>query len=220
MSGRASAKERERLERNRVRRILRKLDKMFPDPRCALDHETPFQLVIATILSAQCTDKRVNMVTPALFARYGTAAELASAKQEDVEDLIRSTGFFRNKAKNVIACARRLHEEFGGEVPDDMDALLGCPGVARKTANVVLGVCFDIAEGVVVDTHVKRIANLLGLTKESDPVRIERDLTAILPRSHWIRFSHQIILHGRGICIARRPRCGECALAADCPSAS
>lgn len=214
-----AATEEERAERNRLRRILRKLDRMFPAPECELDHETPFQLLIATILSAQCTDKRVNLTTPALFKRFGTPAKLARAKQEDVEELVRSTGFFRNKAKNIIACARRIHDDFGGEVPADMDALLSCPGVARKTANVVLGVCFGIADGVVVDTHVKRIGGLLGLTGSTDPKRIEKDLMAILPRGHWIRFSHQLILHGRSVCIARRPRCGECALAADCPSA-
>ncbi|MCA9320988.1 MAG: endonuclease III [Planctomycetes bacterium] len=204
-------------EKRRVNRILRRLDRIFPDPRCELDYESPFQLIIAVILSAQCTDVRVNMVTPALFARFPDPQDLAHADLTEVESLVRSTGFFRNKAKNIVGCARLLVERHQGEVPRTMDALLELPGVARKTANVVLGECFGIAKGVVVDTHVTRLSNLLGLTTHRDAKRIEQDLMALLPKSRWIKFSHQLILHGRRTCIARRPRCTECPLAKDCP---
>ncbi len=206
-------------DKARLQSILAKLDRLYPNPRCALEHRNPYELLVATILSAQCTDKRVNMVTPALFARYPTPRDLARASQEDVEALIRSTGFFRNKAKNIIACCRRIEEVFGGRVPDSMEALTSLPGVARKTANVVLGECFDQAVGVVVDTHVARISRLLGLTEHKDPKRIERDLMELLPRDRWIRFSHQLIYLGRNLCIARRPRCSECLLAPECPAA-
>ena len=210
--------DRAKAEKARIRRILRRLDRLHPNPKCELDYETPFQLLVATILSAQCTDKRVNMVTPVLFEHYPTPEALAAADQGDVEAIIKSTGFFRNKAKNILGAARVLVEDFGGEVPADMDALLTLPGVARKTANVVLGECFGRAEGIVVDTHVRRLSRLLGLTEETDPKKIERDLMEIIPKSHWIRFAHQLILHGRRVCIARRPRCDECLLADDCPS--
>ncbi len=204
----------------RLRSILAKLDRLYPNPRCALEHKSPYELLVATILSAQCTDKRVNMVTPALFAKYPTPRDLAHASQDDVEALVRSTGFFRNKAKNIIACCRRIEEVYAGHVPDSMEALTSLPGVARKTANVVLGECFDKAVGVVVDTHVARISQLLGLTRHKDPKRIEQDLMELLPRDRWIRFSHQLIHLGRNICIARRPRCTECLLAPECPSAT
>ncbi len=204
----------------RARRVVRTLTDEFPAPRCALDHRTPLQLLVATILSAQCTDERVNMVTPALFARFPDAESLAASDPTEVEELIRSTGFFRNKARNIRGAAARLVEAFDGEVPRTMDELLTLPGVARKTANVVLGVAYGTAAGVVVDTHVGRISRLLGLTTETDPVKVERDLMALLPRSEWIDFSHRLILHGRKTCIARRPRCADCVLAPDCPSAS
>ncbi len=206
-------------EKKRRQRIFRKLDRIFPDPRCELDYDTSFQLLVAVILSAQCTDKRVNMVTPALFERFPDPAAMARAEVPEVEELVKSTGFFRNKAKNIVATARRLVADFGGEVPADMDALLTLPGVARKTANVVLGECFGIARGVVVDTHVMRLSRLLGLTTASDPVKIERELIEIVPKRRWIKFSHQLILHGRRTCIARRPQCASCLLAADCPAA-
>lgn len=197
---------------------MRKLTKEFPAPQCALDHDTPFQLLVATILSAQCTDERVNLTTPALFEAYPDAFAMAKASPAHLEELIRSTGFFRNKAKNILGASVALVEDHDGVVPRTMDELLALPGVARKTANVVLGVAFGIAVGVVVDTHVSRISNLLELTSEKDPKKIERDLMAILPEKHWIDFSHRLILHGRKTCIARRPRCAECPIAKDCPS--
>lgn len=204
--------------RKRAGRIVRKLTKEFPAPQCALDHDTPFQLLVATILSAQCTDERVNLTTPALFEAYPDAFAMAKASPAHLEELIRSTGFFRNKAKNILGASVALVEDHDGVVPRTMDELLALPGVARKTANVVLGVAFGIAVGVVVDTHVSRISNLLELTSEKDPKKIERDLMAILPEKHWIDFSHRLILHGRKTCIARRPRCAECPIAKDCPS--
>lgn len=200
--------------------IAARLDQVFPNPKCELDWRSPYELLVAVILSAQCTDKRVNLTTPALFARYPTPMALAAARREDVEALVKSTGFFRNKAKNIVGCAQGIVERFGGQVPQTMEDLLTLPGVARKTANVVLGECFGIASGVVVDTHVMRLAKLLGLTAATDPKKIERELMTILPKERWIRFSHQLILHGRRTCIALRPRCGECALADLCPSAS
>ena len=174
---------------------------------------------MAVILSAQCTDKRVNMVTPTLFERYPEVEDLAKAKQADVEEIVRSTGFFRNKTKNLIATAQRIVSDFGGDVPGDMDELLSLPGVARKTANVVLGECFQVAEGVVVDTHVRRVSGRLALTAHDDPKKIEKDLMERIPRSRWILFSHQLILHGRRTCFARNPRCPECFLKDDCPAA-
>jgi endonuclease-3 len=196
---------------------LRSLARRDPHPDCALEHADPYELTVATILSAQCTDVRVNMVTPALFARYPAPADLARAEQADVEELIRTTGFFRNKAKNLIGMARRVVEQYGGEVPREMDDLLSLPGVARKTANVVRGECFGLADGVVVDTHVARITQRLGFTNETDPVKIERDLMELVPRRQWILFSHRLIRFGRSICDARRPRCGTCFLARWCP---
>jgi endonuclease-3 len=205
--------------RERVAKILWTLDETYPDSRCSLDYRTPFQLLIATMLSAQCTDARVNIVTKELFRRAPDARAMAAVSQEEMEDLVRTTGFFRNKAKNVRETAQMLVDRHRGKVPETMDALLELPGVARKTANCVLGTAFKTPVGVVVDTHVTRIAHLLGLTKEKDPVRIERDLMALIPDEHWVRFTHQLIDHGRAICVARRPRCAECVLRALCPSA-
>ena len=181
-----------------VNKVLRRLKKAYPDVDCALDHKNAFELTAATILSAQCTDKRVNMVTPALFKKYPTSKALARAKTTDVEALVRSTGFFRNKAKNLIGMAQGVEEIYGGTIPQTLKELVVLPGVARKTANVVLGVAFGLAEGVVVDTHVSRISNLLGLTKHRDPVKVERDLIETLPQKEWISFSHRIIHLGRG----------------------
>ena len=208
-----------RARRGRAKKVLPLLDELFPAPRCELNYKTPFQLLAATILSAQCTDKRVNMVTPDLFNQYPTISSLADAAQEDVEVVVHSTGFFRNKAKNIIGAATGCVENFGGEVPQTMEELLTLPGVARKTANVVLGECFGIADGLVVDTHVIRIGSLLGLHDGgTNAVRIERELMEVIPEENWIRFSHQIILHGRATCIARRPQCDSCLLASVCPS--
>ncbi|MDH5316631.1 MAG: endonuclease III, partial [Gemmatimonadota bacterium] len=190
-----------------AREVLRRLKKAYPDATCALEHRTPFELLVATILSAQCTDVRVNMVTPALFAKYPTARSLAEADQADVEELIRSTGFFRNKARNLIGMAGALVERHGGEVPADMEALRVLPGVGRKTANVVLGNAFGMNVGVTVDTHVARLTKLLGLTRHTDPIKIERDLMDLVPRKDWTLVSHLLIWHGRQVCIARRPRC-------------
>lgn len=199
--------------------ILRTLRAEYPDAHCALDHRTPYELLAATILSAQCTDVRVNMVTPALFTKYPTPADLAAADREELESLIRSTGFFRNKAKSLMGMAAALVERHGGEVPATMAALHVLPGVGRKTANVVLGNAFGINEGVVVDTHVGRLSGLLGLTRHTDPVRIEQDLMALVPQEDWTMVSHWLIHHGRQVCIARRPRCQACVLAPRCPSA-
>ena len=194
------------------------LGETYPNVECALAHRSAFELIAATILSAQCTDERVNMVTPELFHRWPTPAALARAPQEDVEAVVHSTGFFRNKAKNLIGMAKRLETHYDGKVPESMADLLTLPGVARKTANVVRGVIWRLADGVVVDTHVKRISTLLGWTKRPDPVHIERDLMALHPKDTWIALSHQLIHHGRRVCIARRPRCGECPVAQYCPS--
>jgi endonuclease-3 len=204
-------------QKRHAKRVVRALTKLYPDPRCALNHRNAFELLVATILSAQCTDARVNIVTPALFARYPNAAEMASAEQADVEDLIRSTGFFRSKAKSLIGMSRALVESHDGEVPKDLDALTDLPGVGRKTAHVVLGNAFNIPSGVVVDTHVKRLAFRLGLSDHKDPAKIEQDLAEALPRSEWINLSHRLILHGRSICLALRPRCRECPLSPICP---
>jgi len=203
----------------RAPELLRRLKAAYPDATCALDHQNAFQLIVATILSAQCTDARVNMVTPSLFARYPDAHALAAARQEEVEEIIRSTGFFRNKARNLIAMAQALVERHGGEVPSTMDALQVLPGVGRKTANVVLGNAFGINEGVTVDTHVSRLSQLLQLTRHEDPVKIEQDLMPIFPREDWALLSHLLIFHGRQVCIARRPQCGGCVLVDLCPSA-
>ncbi len=200
-------------------RLIKGLQKLYPEAHCELDFKTPFQLLVATILSAQCTDKRVNMVTPELFRRFPDAAAMSIAKPKQIESLIKSTGFFRNKTKNILGAARVLMEDFDGKVPETMDELLTLPGVARKTANVVLGTAFGKNEGFVVDTHIARLSQRLGLTKEVDPVKIERDLCAQLPRDQWSEIGHRLIWHGRRVCYARNPECIACALAPDCPSA-
>jgi endonuclease-3 len=205
------ARPRTKAERQaRIEKILTILDEMYPDVTCALHHSNAWELLVATILSAQCTDERVNKVTPGLFAKYPTIEDFAHVSQAELAQDIHSTGFFNNKAKSVIGAARRILTEFGGEIPRDIDQLLTVPGAARKTANVVLGTAFGIASGVVVDTHVSRLSQRLDLTRETDPVKIERDLMAILPQSRWIQFSHQMIHHGRGHCTARNPKCGTC----------
>ena len=204
----------------RAPEILTRLRAAYPDARCALEHRNAFELLCATILSAQCTDARVNMVTPVLFARYPTPEALARARQGDVEEIIKSTGFFRNKARSLIGMAQALVAEYAGVVPQSMAELRDLPGVGRKTANVILGNAYGINEGVTVDTHVTRLSRLLGLTRHDDPVKIEQDLMALFPRDHWALLSHLLIFHGRQICIARRPRCGECVLADLCPSSS
>ena len=200
----------------RVKKILAGLDEMYPAVTCALHHSNAWELLVATILSAQCTDKRVNAVTPGLFRRYPTIRDFAAASQEEMAQEIRSTGFFNNKAKSVIGAARKILTDFGGEVPREMEALLSVPGAARKTANVVLGTAFGIASGVVVDTHVQRISQRLDLTKQTDPGKIEKDLMGVIPKEKWILFSHQIIHHGRALCVARKPKCAECKLAPLC----
>ncbi len=204
----------------RARAILRRLKRAYPDADCALEHRTPYQLLVATILSAQCTDVRVNLTTPALFARYPTAGDLADADIAELESLIRSTGFFRMKAKNLIGMARALVEQHGGQVPQSMEELQVLPGVGRKTANVVLGNAFGINAGITVDTHVGRISRLLGLTTATDPVKVERDLMVLIPKKDWTLISHLLISHGRAVCIARRPRCADCPLSPDCPSST
>src|SRR4051812_12668330 len=196
----------------RVEDILKRLNQLYPEVTCALTHASAWELVVATILSAQSTDVNVNRVTPELFRKYPTVGAFAALTPEQLEPDVRSTGFFRNKSKSVVGAAKRLVAEYGGQVPDDIEKLLTLPGVARKTANVVLGTWFKKAEGVVVDTHVHRISRRLGLTKENNPQKIEQDLIKILPREKWILFSHQIIWHGRKLCIARKPKCAECAL--------
>jgi endonuclease-3 len=197
---------------HRVRAILEKLGAAYPEAECALLHKNPFQLLIATILSAQCTDVRVNMVTPGLFNKYPDATAFAHANPADIEQEIRSTGFFRNKTKSIIGASKKIVEDFGDKVPKTMDELLTLPGVARKTANVVLGSAFGIAAGVVVDTHVHRLSRRLDLTKQDDPKKIEQDLMIVIPEDHWILFSHRLIWHGRRVCQARNPRCAECTL--------
>jgi endonuclease-3 len=206
--------------RERANEIYRLLEGEYPDAHCALDHRDAYQLTAATILSAQCTDERVNMVTPELFRRYPDPEALAGARQEDVEEIIRSTGFFRNKARNLIAMADAVVDRHGGDIPQDMDALVKLPGVGRKTANVILGNAFGIDEGVVVDTHVKRLAGRMGLTRQTDPVKVERDLVKLFPRERWTMLSHLLIFHGRQVCSARKPRCAECAVAHLCPSST
>jgi endonuclease-3 len=196
----------------RIATILQTLDRMYPQANCALHHSSPWELLVATILSAQCTDKRVNEVTPGLFKKYPSIQDFANANQPELAQDIRSTGFFNNKSKSVIGAARRIMSEFGGVVPRTIEELLTVPGAARKTANVVLGTAYGIAVGVVVDTHVTRISRRLDLTKETAPVKIEQDLMKIVPQEKWILFAHQIILHGRALCTARSPRCVECAL--------
>ena len=203
----------------RVKDILNRLDQRYPNVRCALHHNSAWELLVATILSAQCTDVRVNMVTPGLFRKYPTPEAFAALKPEQLEPDIRSTGFFRNKSKSLVGAAKGVVEEFGGQVPDDMERLLSLPGVARKTANVVLGSWFGKGVGVVVDTHVHRISRRLELTKADDAKNIEQDLMKVIPQAKWIDFSHQIIHHGRALCIARRPKCAECPLENICHAA-
>jgi len=206
-------------DKARIAAILRVLDELYPDAHCELDFQTPFQLLVATILSAQCTDKRVNMVTPALFARFPDAEAMSVASPRELEKLIQSTGFFRNKAKNILGAARVIMEDFDGKVPQTMDELLTLPGVARKTANVVLGTAFGKNEGFVVDTHIARLAGRLKLSRQLDPPKIERDLCEKIPREKWTQVGHQLIWHGRRVCYARNPDCGACAMAPHCPSA-
>jgi len=203
----------------RAAAVYARLQRAYPDAHCALDHHNAFELLVATILSAQCTDKRVNMVTPTLFAKYPDAASLAAARQEDVEELIRSTGFFRSKTKSLIAMSNALVDRHGGAVPREMEALVKLPGVGRKTANVVLGNAFDLNEGIVVDTHVARLTNRLGFVAQDDPVKIEAALMPLFPRHDWTMLSHLLIEHGRQICDARKPRCGACPVRDLCPSA-
>jgi len=202
----------------RIAAILKGLDEAYPDVECALTHRSPWELLVATILSAQCTDVRVNMVTPALFKRFPTPQAMAKAKIEELEELIRTTGFYHNKAKSILGAARRISEDFNGKVPETLDELITVPGAARKTANVVLGVCFGKAEGVVVDTHVFRIARRLSLAKGDTAQKVEQELMKILPHARWISFSHQIIHHGRQICDARKPKCDKCNLETLCHS--
>lgn len=198
--------------------IFKRLRQAYPDAHCELDHTGPYQLLVATILSAQCTDKRVNLVTPALFERYPDAESLAVADPRELEGMIKPTGFFRNKAKSLLGMAGGLLDRFGGSVPPRMDDLVTLPGVGRKTANVILGTAFDIPVGVVVDTHVGRVSRRLGLTRHSDPVKVETVLMKLFPRKNWTLLSHLLIFHGRRVCVARRPRCAECVLNDICPS--
>jgi len=200
--------------------VFSRLRKAHPDAHCELDHETPLQLLMATILSAQCTDKRVNMVTPLLFRTFPNAAALADAQQDQLEEMIKSTGFFRNKAKSLIGLGKALVERHNGEVPDSMEALVKLPGVGRKTANVILGNAFRKNEGVVVDTHVGRLSVRLGLTKQTDPVKIEEDLMPLFPRDDWAMLAHVLIFHGRRVCFAKSPQCEICTLNEICPSST
>src|SRR6516164_3063107 len=203
---------------DRVEAILKGLDEAYPDAVCALNHRTPWELLVATILSAQCTDVRVNMVTPELFRRFPSPAAMAKASLPELEELIRTTGFFRNKAKSIQGAAKKITEQFGGKVPDTLAELITVPGAARKTANVVLGVSYAKAEGIVVDTHVFRISRRLDLTTSDTVEKVEQDLMKVLPKDHWIRFSHQVIHHGRQVCIARKPKCEQCNLETLCKS--
>ncbi|MEX0907723.1 MAG: endonuclease III [Gemmatimonadota bacterium] len=205
-------------KRERGAEVIRRLHAEYPDAKCSLDHRNAYELLAATILSAQCTDERVNMVTPALFRRYPTPADLAAARTDELEDLIRSTGFFRNKSRSLLGMASALTDRHGGEVPRDMAALVQLAGVGRKTANVVLGNAFGIDEGVVVDTHVKRVSGRLGFTKHTDPEKIEVDLMKLIAREEWTDMAHLFIYHGRAVCRAPTPRCEVCVLADICPS--
>ena len=215
------AERRTRLPRasERMPELLARLKGLYPDAHCELDHRNAFELLCATILSAQCTDARVNLVTPALFAKYPDAAALARARPADVEAIIRPTGFFRNKTKSLIGMAQAVVADHAGRIPSSMEDLRTLPGVGRKTANVILGNAYGINEGVTVDTHVGRVSRRLGLTKHDDPEKVEQDLMKLVPRDDWALFSHLLIFHGRRICVARKPKCGECALAGMCPSA-
>jgi endonuclease III len=202
----------------RIAAILKALDEAYPNAECALDHRSPWELLVATILSAQSTDVRVNMVTPELFKRFPTPAAMAKASLPELESLVRTTGFFRNKAKSIKGAAQKIVEDFGGQVPQTLDELITIPGAARKTASVVLGVCFGKAEGIVVDTHVFRIARRLDLAKGDTPQKVEQELMRVIPKDHWIAFSHQVIHHGRQVCIARKPKCERCNLEQLCHS--
>lgn len=203
--------------KKRTAEVIKRLKKVYPDAHCALVHSNPFELMIATILSAQCTDERVNIVTADLFRKYRSPQDLANADQHELEKDIHSTGFFRNKAKNIKAASRRIIDVYGGKVPQTMEDLLTLGGVARKTANVVLGNAFGIASGIVVDTHVSRLSQRLGLTTQTTPEKIEKDLTKLVPKRDWVMFSHWLIFHGRQICNARKPKCDQCCLADQCP---
>lgn len=198
-------------------RVVRELRRRYPDAECSLDFRSPLELLVATILSAQCTDERVNLVTKDLFKKYRVAADYARARPGQLEEDIKSTGFYRNKAKSIRGCCRALVEEYDGELPKEIDVLVGLPGIGRKTANVVLGTAFGIASGVAVDTHVARLSKRLGLTDEKDAVKIERELMEKIPKKDWIAFSHQMIQHGRRTCTARKPKCDECPMASFCP---
>jgi endonuclease III len=206
--------------KQRMKQIIRLLRRAYPDARCALNHSNPLELLVATILSAQCTDERVNIVTAELFRKYRTAEDYARADRAELERDIHSTGFFRNKAKSIQGAAQIIAEQHGGRVPETMDELLALPGVARKTANVVLGNAFGVASGVVVDTHVARLSQRLGLTAHAAPEKIERDLIALTPRKDWIDLPHLLIAHGRAVCKARRPQCASCVLEELCPSSA
>ena len=206
--------------RERIGKIIRILRREYPRSRTALEFQTPLQILVATILAAQCTDERVNKITPALFRRYPTAAAFAAADREELEAEIRPTGFFRNKTKSIIGAARKIVGDFGGEVPANMADLITLPGVARKTANIVLSSGYGIAEGIAVDTHVKRLSGRLGLSRQQDPEKIEKDLVKLVARKHWLDFNYMLVNHGRKICQARKPRCPECPLRKLCPSAA
>ena len=213
------ASPRQSAQKKRALEILLRLKRLYPDATCSLDYETPVQLLVATILSAQCTDLRVNLVTPALFAQFPDAEAMALAPIESIENLVRSTGFFRNKARNIQGACQKIMTEFDGSVPQTMEQLLTLPGVARKTANVVLAHAYGINAGVTVDTHVKRLSHRLGLTKHTDPVKVEQDLMGLLPQPDWENWSIRLIFHGRAVCDARKPACERCELADLCPSA-
>jgi len=214
----ATPRKRKPTKKQRALELLARLKVLYPDATCSLNYETPVQLLVATILSAQCTDERVNLVTPELFRRFPGAAAIAAADLEEIEYLVKSTGFYRNKAKNIQGACRKIMTEFGGEVPQTMEELLTLPGVARKTSNVVLANAFGINMGVTVDTHVKRLSNRLGLTKHADPIKIEQDLMKLLPRPDWENWSIRVIYHGRAVCNARKPACDRCELADLCPT--
>jgi endonuclease-3 len=202
--------------KRRARQIDRNLASLYPDAKCALEHEGPLQLMVATILSAQCTDVRVNLVTPALFARYRDARAFAEADLGELEQMVKSTGFYRNKARNIKACCQAIVEKHGGEVPRTLEELVPLPGIGRKTANVILGNAFNVP-GITVDTHVGRLSRRMGLTRHEDPVKVEHDLMALIPKKDWTMFSHHLILHGRQVCSARKPNCAGCAVATLCP---
>lgn len=215
-----SWKETPEEKKKRAKKIIARLGRAYPEAKCSLDHKSPFQLLVATILSAQCTDKRVNLVTPELFSRFRTAKDFADASLAELENKVRTTGFFRNKAKSLKAVGQALVEKYGGQVPRTMEELIHLPGVGRKTANVVLGTGYRIASGVVVDTHVSRIAARLGLSPAASPEKMERHLMEVIPKKNWILFPHQIIHHGRAVCKAQRPNCLGCVLNKLCPSAA